>query len=61
MAAVHFHVESADDPGFVWLRISTNPNPERKPVMLVARDELNSVVLMSIDMANAAIAGEAAA
>jgi hypothetical protein len=61
MAALHVHIETADDPGSVWLRTSVNPNPERKPAMLVARDELNSVMLMLLDMADAANAGEAAA
>ena len=45
------HVEPADDPAFVWLRTSATPNPERKPAMLVKRDELNAVLLMLCDAA----------
>jgi hypothetical protein len=61
MAAVFVQVEAADDRDFVWLRASASPNPERKPAMLVARDELRDVVLMLLDTANSAAASEVAA
>lgn len=51
MTALYAHIEPADDPAFVWLRTSANPNPERKPAMLVARDELSVVMLMLLDVA----------
>jgi len=54
MAAIYAHVEQSDDPTFVLLRTSANPNPERKPAMLVKRDELNAVLLMFLDAANRA-------
>lgn len=53
MSAIHFHVEPADDPTFVLLRTSANPNAERKPPMRVARVHLDAVLLMLIDAANA--------
>lgn len=61
MSALFVHIEPASDPAFVWLRTAANPNPERKPAMLIARDELHDVMLMLLDMANAAEASEAAA
>lgn len=51
MIALYTHIEPADDPAFVWLRTSASPGPERKPAMLVARDELNAVLLMLLDAA----------
>jgi hypothetical protein len=51
MTALYAHIEPADDPAFVWLRASASPNPERKPAMLVRRDELNDVLLMLLDAA----------
>jgi hypothetical protein len=51
MTAVYAHIEPADDPAFVWLRTSASPGPERKPAMLVARSELNDVMLMLLDAA----------
>lgn len=51
MTALYAHIEPADDPAFVWLRTSASPNPERKPAMLVRRDELNDVMLMLLDAA----------
>jgi hypothetical protein len=53
MTAVFVHIEAAEDASFVWLRTSASPNPERKPAMLVARDELPDVLLVLLDMANA--------
>jgi len=52
MAALHVHIEAADDPGFVWLRSCASAEPERKPAMLVARTELNDVLLMLLDAAS---------
>jgi|GEM_PF-3346576 len=49
MSALFVHIEPADDPAFVWLRTSASPNPERKPAMLVGRDEINAVLLMLLD------------
>lgn len=49
MTALYAHIEPADDPAFVWLRTSASPGPERKPAMLVARSELNDVLLMLLD------------
>jgi hypothetical protein len=51
MTALYAHIEPADDPGFVWLRTSASPGTERKPAMLVERDELNAVLLMLLDAA----------
>ena len=51
MSALFVHVEPADDPAFVWLRTSASPGPERKPAMLVARDELSDVMLILLDAA----------
>lgn len=51
MTALYAHIEPADDPAFVWLRTSASPNPERKPAMLVRRDELHDVMLMLLDAA----------
>lgn len=51
MTALYVHIEPADDPAFVWLRISANPNPERKSAMLVTRSKLNGVLLMLLDAA----------
>ncbi|WP_233831784.1 hypothetical protein [Paraburkholderia sp. ZP32-5] len=51
MTALYAHIEPADDPAFVWLRTSANPGPERKPAMLVQRDELNDVLLVLLDAA----------
>jgi hypothetical protein len=51
MTALYAHIEVADDPAFVWLRTSASPNPERKPAMLVKRDELDAVLLMLLDAA----------
>lgn len=61
MSAIHFHLEAADDPSKVWLRTSVNPNPERKPPMLVRRAELSSVLLMMLDAAQVPDASDAAA
>ncbi|MGF6664847.1 hypothetical protein QF000_006515 [Paraburkholderia atlantica] len=52
MTALYAHIESAGEPGFVSLRTSTTPHPERKPPMIVRRDELNGVLLMLLDAAN---------
>ncbi|PYE23143.1 hypothetical protein C7410_10840 [Paraburkholderia silvatlantica] len=51
MTALYAHIEPADDPAFIWLRTSAGPKPERKPAMLVARSELNAVLLMLFDAA----------
>ncbi|WP_167760007.1 hypothetical protein [Paraburkholderia pallida] len=51
MSALFIHIEPADDPNFVWLRTSASPGPERKPALLVARIELNVVMLMLLDAA----------
>jgi hypothetical protein len=53
MSALYAHIEPSDDPGFVWLKTSTTPNPERKPAMRVRRHELDSVLLMLLDAARA--------
>jgi hypothetical protein len=51
MTALYAHVEPADDLHFVWLRTAASPNPEREPALLVARDELDQVMLMLLDAA----------
>lgn len=51
MTALYAHIEPADDSAFVWLRTSASPGPERKPAMLVARAELNAVLLTLLDAA----------
>lgn len=38
------HIEIADDPGFVWLRTSASPNPERKPAMQIALADLDATL-----------------
>jgi hypothetical protein len=55
MAALFAHVEAAEDPAFVWLRTSASPGPERKPAMLVARDDLDAVLLMLLDAAQVGV------
>jgi hypothetical protein len=55
MSALYAHIEQADDPGLLWLRTSATPNPERKPAMLVRRDELDAVLLMLLDAARAGV------
>jgi hypothetical protein len=52
MTALHAYIELADEPGFVFVRTSTTPDPKRKPPMIVRRDELNAVLLMLLDAAN---------
>jgi hypothetical protein len=52
LSAIYVHIEPADDPMFVLLRTSANPNPERKPAMRVGRAELNGVLLMLLDAAD---------
>jgi len=54
MTALFAHIESPDDPGLVWIRTSATPNPERKPAMLIQRDDLNPVLLMLLDAATRA-------
>lgn len=54
MTALYAHVEPTDEPGFVWLRTSATPSPERKPAMLVDRADLNAVLLMLLDAAQTA-------
>ncbi|MFL9907346.1 hypothetical protein [Paraburkholderia sp. RL17-337-BIB-A] len=54
MSALFAHIEPAAEPGFVFVRSSTTSNPERKPPMIVRRDELNAVLLMLLDAANRA-------
>ena len=44
--ALYLHIESAADPGFYEVRVSANPGPERKPPMIVAHSDLNSVLAM---------------
>ncbi|WP_162835537.1 hypothetical protein [Burkholderia sp. A9] len=51
MSALFAHLEPADDPAFVWLRTSASPGPERKPAMLVRRDQLAAVLLMMLNAA----------
>jgi hypothetical protein len=51
MTALYIHIEPTDDLSFVSLRTSASPNPERKPAMLVARDELSAAMLMPLDAA----------
>ncbi|WP_042339040.1 cupin domain-containing protein [Paraburkholderia ferrariae] len=51
MCALFAHIEPADYPLFVWLRISASAEPARKPAMLVAHTDLNDV-LMLLDAAN---------
>jgi hypothetical protein len=57
MAAIFVHLEPAADPAFVWLRTSASPGPERKPAMLVERDELDAVLLMLLDAAQTGVTG----
>jgi hypothetical protein len=52
MTALYVHIEPADDSGFVLLRASVTPSPERKPAMRIVRDELDGVLLMLLDAAN---------
>jgi hypothetical protein len=59
MSAIHFHLEAADDPSKVWLRTTVNPNPERKPAMLIGRAELSNVLLMMLDAAQVPDTGSA--
>jgi purine nucleoside permease len=54
MTAIHAHIDLADEHGFVSVRISTTPDPARKPPMIVRRDELSAVLLMLLDAANRA-------
>ena len=49
MTALYAHIEPSDEPGILQLRTSATPNPERKPPMLVRRDELNGVLLLLLD------------
>jgi len=51
MTALFVCIEPSDDPAFVWVRISATPNPERKPAMLIDRNDLNHVLLMLLDAA----------
>ncbi|WP_166444083.1 hypothetical protein [Pararobbsia silviterrae] len=55
MSAIFAHMEPADDPALVWLRTSASPDPERKPAMLVARADLNNVLLMLLDAAQTGV------
>jgi len=54
MIALFAHLEPSDDPGMVWIRTSATPNPERKPAMLIDRNDLNHVLLMLLDAAGRA-------
>jgi hypothetical protein len=54
MTALYAYIEPANEANLVSLRTSTTPNPERKPAMIVRRDELNAVLLMLLDAANRA-------
>ena len=40
MTALYAYIEPANEANLVSLRTSTTPNPERKPAMIVRRDEL---------------------
>ncbi|WP_322027846.1 hypothetical protein [Burkholderia sp. BCC1977] len=51
---LYVHIELADDPAFVLLRISGSSNPDRKPPMRIPRAQLASVLLMLLDAANVA-------
>lgn len=44
MAALYLAIEAAVDPGFYEVRVAMNPGPERKPPMIVAHSDLNSVL-----------------
>ncbi|MFL9930880.1 hypothetical protein P0D88_16835 [Paraburkholderia sp. RL18-103-BIB-C] len=51
MTALYAHIEPSAEPGFVFVRTSTTPDPARKPPMTVRRDELTNVLLMLLDAA----------
>ncbi len=51
MSALFAHIEPSDKLDSVWLRTSATPNPERKPPIIVRRDELHDVMLMLLDAA----------
>jgi hypothetical protein len=44
VSVLYMHIETATDPGFVLLRVTASPDPERKPPLIVSREML-SVVL----------------
>jgi len=54
MTALFAHIEPSDDPALVWVRTSASPNPDRKPAMLINRNDLNHVLLMLLDAAGRA-------
>lgn len=53
MAALHIYLAPSDDFAIVLLRTSASPNPEQKPPMRIAREDLASVLLVLLDTANA--------
>jgi len=54
MTALYAHIEPSDDPALVWVRTSASPNPDRKPAMLIHRDDLSRVLLLLLDAAGSA-------
>ena len=54
MMALYTHIELTDDPALISVRTSSTPNPERKPAMLIHRDDLSRVLLLLLDAAGSA-------
>lgn len=54
MTALFAHIEPSNDSALIWVRTSASPNPERKPAMLVHRDDLDLVLLLLLDAATRA-------